>query len=259
MSLRTSAHTCGNPRPRRGTWQVGSTSGKFVALFRICLRHCSLVCAAARRTDCRVASLLAMTGENLLRVRVCQEVLPESVLAPAETHLFSACHCVLASAETSQSSACHCEPVRTLVWQSVSPQRNLASLLLLGQIRMRFFVFARSTIFCYALPQGDADCHVASLLAMTGKNLLRVHVCQEVLPESVLAPADTPLSSACLQCKDARPGANLRRALPSACRNWAGQPESGHGYPGDMPPGSPDYRRKAGKPYGKHRRYVETD
>ena len=43
------AHWCGNPRPRRGTWQVGSTSGKFVALFRICLRHCSLVCAAARR------------------------------------------------------------------------------------------------------------------------------------------------------------------------------------------------------------------
>ena len=55
------AHWCGNPRPRRGTWQVGSTSGKFVALFRICLRHCSLVCAAARRTDCHVASLLAMT------------------------------------------------------------------------------------------------------------------------------------------------------------------------------------------------------
>ena len=211
-----------------------------------CIRpkYCPKPRPTAGEADCHVASLLAMTGKNLLCVRVCQEVLPESVLAPAETHL---------------SSACHCEPVRTLVWQSVSPQRNLASLLLLGQIRMRFFVFARSTIFCYALPQGDADCHVASLLAMTGKNLLRVHVCQEVLPESVLAPADTPLSSACLQCKDARPGANLRRALPSACRNWAGQPESGHGYPGDMPPGSPDYRRKAGKPYGKHRRYVETD
>ncbi len=62
------AHWCGNPRPRRGTWQVGSTSGKFVALFRICLRHCSLVCAAARRTDCHVASLLAMTCRNMRRV-----------------------------------------------------------------------------------------------------------------------------------------------------------------------------------------------
>ena len=39
---------------------------------------------------------------------------------------------------------------------------------------MRFFVFARSTIFCYALPQGDADCHVASLLAMTCRNMRRV-------------------------------------------------------------------------------------
>ncbi len=62
------AHWCGNPFPRRGTWQVGSTSGKFVALFRICLRHCSLVCAAARRTDCHVASLLAMTCRNMRRV-----------------------------------------------------------------------------------------------------------------------------------------------------------------------------------------------
>ena len=34
---------------------------------------------------------------------------------------------VLATADTLPPSACHCEPVRTLVWQSVSPQRNLAS------------------------------------------------------------------------------------------------------------------------------------
>ena len=162
---------------------------------------------------------------------------------------------LLAPANTCPSSACHCEPVQNgnrgapvrpgegdaaerlktwiflrksrgegcaaciaEVWQSVSPQRNLASWLPLGQtpshqqirlesrpctrehlsvfsmslrtsahtcgnpfspqgsltswcyfrqIRMRFFVFARSTAFCYALPQGDADCHVASLLAMT--------------------------------------------------------------------------------------------
>ena len=33
---------------------------------------------------------------------------------------------------------CHCEPVRTLVWQSASPQRNLASWLLFWRIRMRF-------------------------------------------------------------------------------------------------------------------------
>ena len=156
MSLRTSAHTCGNPRPRRGTWQVGSTSGKFVALFRICLRHCSLVCAAARRTDCRVASLLAMTGENLLRVRVCQEVLPESVLAPAETHLFSACHCVLASAETSQSSACHCEPVRTLVWQSVFPAEEPSKFAAVGA--NSYALFRIRPKYCFLLCSAARRC-----------------------------------------------------------------------------------------------------
>ena len=34
---------------------------------------------------------------------------------------------VLATADTLPPSACHCEPVRTLVRQSASPQRNLAS------------------------------------------------------------------------------------------------------------------------------------
>ena len=33
----------------------------------------------------------------------------------------------LAPAHTSPPSACHCEPVRTLVWQSASPQQYLAS------------------------------------------------------------------------------------------------------------------------------------
>ena len=49
---------------------------------------------------------------------------------------------------------CHCEPVRTLVWQSVTPQRNFATWQFLGQIRMHFPVFALGTALCYALPQG---------------------------------------------------------------------------------------------------------
>ncbi len=54
------AHWCGNPfSPQRGLaswllfWQIRST-------FRIRLKYCSLLCAAARRTDCPVASLLAI-------------------------------------------------------------------------------------------------------------------------------------------------------------------------------------------------------
>ena len=204
--------------------------GEFAALFRICLRHCSLVCAAARRTDCHVASLLAMTEGG----RPC-----------TREHLSVFSMSLRTSAHTGVAIRIPAEKPGKLVLLQANPYA-------LFRIRPKYYF-----LLCPAARR--TDCRVASLLAMTGKNLLRVCVCQEVLPESVLAPADTPLSSACLQCKDARPGANLRRALPSACRNWAGQPESGHGYPGDMPPGSPDYRRKAGKPYGKHRRYVETD
>ena len=63
------AHWCGNPRPRRESWQPGTTSGKSAAFpyspkvfpFAMCYR---------RRTDCPVASLLAMTCSNLLPVHI---------------------------------------------------------------------------------------------------------------------------------------------------------------------------------------------
>ena len=52
---------------------------------------------------------------------------------------------------------CHCTPVRTLVWQSVSPQRNLASWQYLGRIR-NSYEFAQSTaIICYAALQRGTD------------------------------------------------------------------------------------------------------
>ena len=60
------AHWCGNPFPRRETWQVGCCLGKFVYIFRICLRYRFLPCPTARSTDCRVASLLAMTGGGVI-------------------------------------------------------------------------------------------------------------------------------------------------------------------------------------------------
>ena len=60
------AHWCGNPFPCRETWQVGCCLGKFVYIFRICLRYRFLPCPTARSTDCRVASLLAMTGGGVI-------------------------------------------------------------------------------------------------------------------------------------------------------------------------------------------------
>ena len=73
---------------------------------------------------------------------------------------------VLATADTRQISACHCEPVRTLVWQSVllavvhGKSQHLRRIRNHPRIRPSSSLFARH--FCR-----DADCHVASLLAMT--------------------------------------------------------------------------------------------
>ena len=54
------AHWCGNPRLRRETLQIGNPQGKSVALFRIRLRCCFLLCATAGEADCHVAPLLAI-------------------------------------------------------------------------------------------------------------------------------------------------------------------------------------------------------
>ena len=90
------AHWCGNPRPCREPWQLNTTLGKSAALSRIRLRHCPLPCPTAGVTDCRVASLLAMTCKNLLRVRTARRHYranlhppahsPGSPLAPAHTY-----------------------------------------------------------------------------------------------------------------------------------------------------------------------------
>ena len=132
-------------------------------------------------------------------------MLPESVLAPAHTYPSSACHCeprlcnrahvlpsachceergsrpatwqsaspaqgvhcgnVLTNVATPPPSACHCEPVRTLVWQSVTPQGNLASWQYLGQIRS-FYVFAGNSCVLLCAAARRTDCRVASLLAI---------------------------------------------------------------------------------------------
>ena len=51
-------------------------------------------------------------------------VIARRILAPAHTSflLHGIARHVLANADAFLSSACHCEPVRTLVWQSASPQ-----------------------------------------------------------------------------------------------------------------------------------------
>ena len=117
---------------------------------------------------------------------------------------------VLATADTLPPSACHCEPVQNgnrgapvrpgegdaaerlktwiflrksrgegcaaciaEVWQSASPQECLASWLLFGQIRGAFQICPKYC-FSFCAAARSTDCPVASLLAMTCNNLLRV-------------------------------------------------------------------------------------
>ena len=96
---------------------------------------------------------------------------PLQPLTPARLLHVIAKH-ALATALTPHVSACHCEPVRTLVWQSVSPQRNLTSLCYFGQIRNAFRIRPKYCVSLCATAR-STDCHVASLLAMTCSNLPR--------------------------------------------------------------------------------------
>ena len=76
--------------------------GEIRHAFRICPKDCFSFCPTARRTDCRVASLLAMTVGEVpsrptsvhpqTRARL-QHVIVNNVLATANTWQVSACHC----------------------------------------------------------------------------------------------------------------------------------------------------------------------
>ena len=72
MSLRTSAHTGAAIRVPAGIPDKLAAARANSYQLRICLRYYSLPCAAAGVTDCHVASLLAMTCNNLLRVRAAR-------------------------------------------------------------------------------------------------------------------------------------------------------------------------------------------
>ena len=119
--VRTLVWQSASPQKCLASWQL---FGQIRYALRICPKYCFPLCATARRTDCHVASLLAMTRGR--------HVIASNVLAPAHTsflqHVIAP---VLAHAEAPQPSACHCEPVRTLVWQSVFPAGKLGNLVLL--------------------------------------------------------------------------------------------------------------------------------
>ena len=54
-------------------------TGANLQLFRICPKYCFSFCPTARRTDCHVASLLAMTCRRWAGVSVCKNVSPGQI------------------------------------------------------------------------------------------------------------------------------------------------------------------------------------
>ena len=193
--------------------------GQTRSRLRICPKYCQFAKFLCGVTDCHVAPLLAMTCRRLARVRVCKDALPgkpvtayvfaqgaacfllplrgcglsrrfaprndnggTSLHPPARSrvpHTLRAKHpCTRAHV---LPSACHCEPVRTLVWQSASPQGNLANWRYFRQIRSTSRIRPKY-YFLSCLTAGSTDCHVAPLLAMTCRSLPRVRACKDALP-----------------------------------------------------------------------------
>ena len=81
MSLRTSAHTCGNPfspQKNSASWLL---FGQIRSRLRIRPKYCFPSCCTARVTDCHVASLLAMTYRNMAGFSECKRALPDKPAA----------------------------------------------------------------------------------------------------------------------------------------------------------------------------------
>ena len=90
-----------------------------------------------------------------------------------------------------QVHGCHCEPVRTLVWQSVLPAGKPGKLAAVWANSLRLTNSPKVLLF-FAPCRGVTDCHVASLLAMTCRNMpggCIIPGAAGVLPENAPATA----------------------------------------------------------------------
>ena len=121
----------------------------------------------------------------------------------------------LATAETLQSFACHCEERGgcTATWQSVPLRQHKTESNTLGKFVPA--TISPKVLLSFAYLCGEADCHVAPLLAMTCRRLARVRImpgyCRGAA-ENVLAPAHSypPFACHCVL-------ALAKASLSSAC------------------------------------------
>ena len=154
--VRTLVRQSASPQGNLAGWQY---LGRIRDTLRIRPKYCFLFCATARSTDCHVASLLAMTCRNLPRVRIIPGHCRYTAGKPPCTRKNASSFCIPLRQTLLQPQ----RPYLLLhvianqcahLWQSASPQRNLATWYYFGQIRMHFSVFALSIASCFALPQG---------------------------------------------------------------------------------------------------------
>ena len=179
--------------------QKTSDFGKSVP-FPFRMKYCFLLCPTAKSTDCPAAALLAMTvGEVLAPAHApfLLHVIANQCKMGTGAHLCGPEKAMQRSDlrpgfSSGKAGAKDAQLVSPRCGNPFSPQGNLASWLLFGQIRDALRIrLKRCFLPCTAA--GVTDCPAAALLAMTCRGQRRFCVRKEVLPgESVTTFAFAP-------------------------------------------------------------------
>ena len=150
MSLRTSAHTGVAIRVSAEILDKLAAARANSYQLRICLRYYSLPCAAARRTDCHVAALLAMTCRNM-QLSAWQGHFPSSKFVA----LFRIPQASPPLQPRTPTRLQHVIANQCAHWcGNPRPRREAWQVgCCLGKF-VTPYVCARSTTFCHVLPQG---------------------------------------------------------------------------------------------------------
>ena len=152
-----------------------------------------------RRTDCPVASLLAMTGERRKRVRIARTFSTSSLAGAEHGGLWDdevwqsaspaqSVHCgnVLTNIATPPPSACHCEPVRTPV--AIRFLAEIPDMSVVLRANSPCFSYSPKVLLFVLCCRRENGLPVALLLAMTGERRKRVRIAR-TFPTSSLTGA----------------------------------------------------------------------
>ena len=119
MSLRTSdrCHWCGNPFPKAFPWggaprsELKSNNCQWQLLHNVKVARASPASARRMRASCRTLIYKMQNAKCKMRMRKEIVIAAQSADWCGNPSVF----------QNAIGNACHCEPVRRLVWQSVTP------------------------------------------------------------------------------------------------------------------------------------------